>query len=198
MMRRLAALTTLCALTVLAAGCGSTPASRFYTLNSPAVPAAGAPSNLSVSVGPVSIPGSVDRPQIVVNTSANQLALDEFNRWASPLQTDIARAVAENLSALLGATRVSQFPQTLSVDADFRVMIEVQRFESTLGESATLDAVWAVRRSKDGKSETGRTKVREPVAQNGYDALVAGHSRAVARMSQDIAEVVRTLSRPGQ
>jgi uncharacterized protein len=198
MMRRLAALTILCALTVLAAGCGSTPASRFYTLNSPAVPAAGAPSNLSVSVGPVSIPGSVDRPQIVVSTGANQVGLDEFNRWASPLQTDIARAVAENLAALLGATRVTQFPQTLAVDTDFRVMIEVQRFEGSLGESTTLDAVWAVRRSKDGKSETGRTKVRETVAQNGYDALVAAHSRAVARMSQDIAEVVRAMGRSTQ
>lgn len=79
MMRRLAAITTLCALTALAAGCGSTPASRFYTLNSPATPAA-TPSNVSVSVGPVSIPGAVDRPQIVVSTGANQVGLDEFNR----------------------------------------------------------------------------------------------------------------------
>ena len=150
MMRRLAALTTLCALTALAAGCGSTPASRFYTLNSPAAPAAGAPSNVSVSVGPVSIPGSVDRPQIVVSTGANQVGLDEFNRWASPLQTDIARAVAENLGALLGATRVTQFPQTLAVDTDFRVMIEVQRFESTLGESTTLDAVYEQLDAEDG------------------------------------------------
>lgn len=198
MKRRLAAITaTLCALTTLAAGCGSTPASRFYTLNSPAV-AAVTPSNLSVSVGPVSIPGAVDRPQIVVSTGANQVGLDEFNRWAAPLQNDISRAVAENIAALLGATRVTQFPQTLSVDPDFRVTIEVQRFESTLGESTMLDAVWAVRRTKDGKSETGRTKVRETVAQNGYDALVAAHSRAVARMSQDIAEAVRTLGRPGQ
>lgn len=106
--------------------------------------------------------------------------------------------MAENLAALLGAARVTQFPQTLSVDADFRVTIEVQRFESTLGESTLLDAVWAVRRAKDGKSETGRTRVRETVPQNGYDALVAAHSRAVARMSQDIADAVRALGRAAQ
>ena len=198
MMRRLAAITILCALTALAAGCGSTPASRFYTLNSPPVPAAVAPSNISVAVGPVSVPASVDRPQIVVNTGTNQVGLDEFNRWAAPLQSDISRAVAETLAALLGAARVTQFPQTLSADADFRVTIEVQRFESTLGESTMLDAVWVVRRAKDGKSETGRTRVRETVAQNGYDALVAAHSRAVARMSQDIADVVRALGRGAQ
>jgi len=194
MMRRLAAITTLCALTTLGAGCGSTPPSRFYTLSGTATPVATS-SSVSVAVGPVSVPGAVDRPQIVVNTGANQVGLDEFNRWAAPLQTDISRAVAENLAALLGAARVTQFPQTLSADADFRVAIEVQRFESTLGESTLLDAVWAVRRAKDGKSETGRTRVRETVPQGGYDALVAAHSRAVARMSQDIADAVRVLGR---
>jgi len=52
-----------------------------------------------------------------------------------------------------------------------------------------------VRRAKDGKSETGRTSVREPVQDSSYEALAAAHSRAVARMSQDIAEIVRTLDR---
>ncbi len=71
--------------------------------------------------------------------------------------------------------------------------IEVQRFESTPGDSAMLDAAWLVRRAKDGKIETGRTTVREPVAQKGYDALVAAHSRAIGRLSQDIANTLRTL-----
>jgi uncharacterized lipoprotein YmbA len=56
-----------------------------------------------------------------------------------------------------------------------------------------LDAVWTVRRSKDGKAETGRTTVRETVQEKSYDALAAAHSRAVARLSQDIATAVRAL-----
>ena len=53
-------------------------------------------------VGPVSVPAVVDRPQIVVTTGPNQVRLDEFNQWASPLQNNIARVVAENLVAMLG------------------------------------------------------------------------------------------------
>jgi len=132
----------------------------------------------------------VDRPQFVVNAGPNQVRLDEFNRWASPLQNNISRAVAENLVALLGTPRVS----LLSADADYRAVIEVQSFESSPGEAATLDAVWTVRRSKDGKAETGRTTVREAVQEKGYDALAAAHSRAVARLSQDIADGVRLLA----
>ena len=69
--------------------------------------------NVSVAVGPVSVPAAVDRPQIVVSTGPNQVRLDEFNRWASPLQNNIARVVAENLVAMLGTPRVTLFPQTL-------------------------------------------------------------------------------------
>lgn len=196
MIRQVAAIAALCALAGLAAGCGSSPPSRFYTLTSTAGTGIAAPavasSTVSVAVGPVSIPATVDRPQIVVNTGANQVGLDEFNRWAAPLQSNIQRAVTENLVALLGSARVTQI---LSPDSDYRVAIEVQRFESTPGDSAVLDAAWVVRRARDGKVETGRTTVRETVAQKGYDALAAAHSRAVGRMSQDIADAVRALDR---
>ncbi len=197
MMRRLAVVTTLCALATLAAGCASTPASRFYTLSAAVTPAATS-SDLSVAVGPVSVPAAVDRPQIIVSTGPNEVRLDEFNRWASPLQDNISRVVAENLVAMLGTPRVTLFPQTLSADADFRAAIEVQRFESAPGEAATLDAVWTVSRTKSGKSQTGRTTVREPAPEKGFDALAAAHSRAVARLSRDIADAVRALDRAAQ
>jgi uncharacterized protein len=192
-MRRLVALTISCALVILAAGCASTP-SRFYTLSAAPSPAATS-SALSVVVGPVSVPAEVDRPEIVVTTGPNQVRLEEFNRWASPLQNNISRAVAENLVAMLGTPHVTLSPQTLSADADYRVAIEVQSFKSTPGEAAVLDAVWTVSRTKDGKSQTGRTTVREPASENSYDALAAAHSRAVARLSQDTAEAVQALER---
>ena len=103
--------------------------------------------------------------------------------------------VAENLVAMLGTPRVTLFPQTLSADADYRVAIEVQSFESAPGEAATLDAVWTVRRTKDGKTQTGRTTVREAAPEKGYDALAAAHSRARRALSQDIADAVRALDR---
>ena len=192
-MGRLALCAIPCILVALAAGCASSP-SRFYTLSATVAPVT-ATSKVSVAVGPVTVPAAVDQPQIVVSTGANQVMFDEFNRWASPLQDNIARVVAENLVAALGTPRVTLFPQTLNSDADFRVVIEVRNFDSTPGKSAALDAVWTVRRTKDGKSETGRTSVREPVQDASYEALAAAHSRAVARMSQDIAEAIRGLQK---
>lgn len=196
-MYRFIILAVVCALTALVVGCSSSPPSRFYTLSA-ASGVAGTPSNVSVAVGPVSVPPIVDRPQIVVSMGSNQVRLEEFNRWASPLQSNIARVIAENLTALLGTTRVTLFPQSTSADAEYRAIIDVQRFDSMPGEAVMLEAVWTVRRMKDGKAETGRTTVRETVQENGYDALAAGHSRALARLSDDIANAVRLLDRSGQ
>ncbi len=81
---------------------------------------------------------------------------------------------------------------------DYRVAIEVQRFESTLGGAAILDAVWTVSRAKDGLARTGRTTAREATSDRSYDALAAAHSRAVARLSHDIADAVRALDRAGR
>ena len=178
---------------ILVAGCSS-PASRFYTLNATTTPApAPLASDFSVAVGPVSVPMAVDRPQIVVRLNANQVWLDELNRWASPLANNIARVVAENLVMMLGTSRVALSPQILNGGIDYRAAIEVQRFESAPGDAATLDAIWTVSRSADGRSRTGRTTAREAAPDKTYDALAAAHSRAVARLSQDIAEAVRGL-----
>ena len=193
-MPRLLSCALLCVLIGLVAACASPPPPKFYLLSR--TPAPGAPpSTLSVLVGPVTVPAVVDQPQIVVSMSPNQVTLDEFNRWASPLASNISRVVAENLVDLLGTPRVSQFQQSLNVDADFRVAVEVQNFESTLGDAAAFSAVWAVRRTRDGRTETGRTAVREPPSDKSYDALAAAHSRALSRMSQDIAAAVRALAR---
>jgi uncharacterized protein len=192
-MPRITFIITACAVAAFVAACASPP-SHFYTLSKVAAPATTS-SNLSVAVGPVSIPAIVDLPQFVVSTGPNQVTLNEYERWASPLQNNISRVVAENLVAMLGTPRVSLFQQSLNASADYHVAIEVQSFESAPGDAATLNAVWIVRRTKDAKSETGRTTVREPTLQAGYDALAAAHSRALARMSHDIANAIQALDR---
>ena len=195
-MHRLVTLAAIFTLTAVVAGCASPP-SRFYSLSAAPEPTAPS-SNLSIAVGPVSVPAVVDRPQIVVNVGPNQVRLEEFNRWAAPLQNNIARVVADNLVLMLGTPRVILSEQLLSADVDYRAAIEVQSFQSAPGEAAMLDAVWNVRRTKDGKAETGRTTVRETVQEKGYDALAAAHSRALARLSRDIAAAVAALGRSGQ
>jgi uncharacterized lipoprotein YmbA len=182
-------------------GCASTPPPRYYTLGAIAPASTGsssAPAStvsaLSVSVGPVSVPAVVDRPQIVVSLSENQVSFDESNRWAAPLQDGLCAVIAENLAGILGTPSVTVFPKESGADANYRVAVYLERFESAPGVSAVMEATWVVRRAKDGMARTGRTSVREAVQDRSFEALAAAHSRAAGRLSADIADAIRALN----
>ena len=188
---RIAYLTTLVAFVAMAAsGCGSTAPSRFYTLDSIAAPAGSTSGADAVMVGPVSVPAAVDRPQFVVQVAPNRVDVDEFNRWASPLNDEIARAVAGDLVKLLGTPNVAVAPLGNFAPA-YRVTIDVQRFDSVPGQAALVEAVWTVHKTSGGETRSGRTVAHEPVQGEGFDALAAAHSRAIAKVSGDIATAIR-------
>jgi len=167
------------------AACSSPLKERFYTLDAPEPPAAaaGAPS---VTVSSVSVPELVDRPQIVVRMGPNQVGIGEQARWAEPLRSAIARVVAANLAIALGG-RVA--PQRTG-DADYRVTIDVQRFESTPGDGVLIDAAWSVA-PKSGERRAGRSVAREKVRGADYEALAAAHSAGLAAISREIAAAIR-------
>jgi hypothetical protein len=187
-------LTVVCIGLLALAACSSPPKERYYTLAAAAsaqAPAAGASAS-SIAVGPVAVPETVDQPQLVVRVGANQMAIYEFHRWASPLKSEIARVIATNLAQELGTARVWAYAQITMPNPDYQVLVDVQRFDSALGEAATIDALWTVRRAAGGDPKSGRSHVREPTGGAGFDALVAAHSRALARVSQDIAGAIRS------
>jgi uncharacterized lipoprotein YmbA len=194
MVRRIGHVLAMVILSVAAAGCASGKA-RFYTLDSTAA-ATGASASYAVAVGQVAIPASVDRPELVVQVAANQVALDEFNRWAAPLGDSIARVVAGDLEKLLGTPKVAVGPLVNFVPA-YRVTLDVQRFESTPGKGVLVEAVWIVERTAGGGTRSGRTVAHEDVQAKGFDAIAAAHSRALATVSGDIAEAIRAEAARG-
>src|SRR5262245_32782491 len=144
--RRIANLLSIALAATAALGCGGSATARFYTLNSTAT-SQGAPAvRDAIAVGPVSIPSYVDRPQFVVQAEPNRLTLEEFERWAAPLDEGIARVIAADLTVLLGTTQVITVPLPPGFIPAYQVAIDVQRFESVPGKGVVVDAVWVVRR----------------------------------------------------
>jgi len=177
-----------------AAGCASAPA-KFYKLNATAKGGDAAETRYAVAVGRVTIPAEVDRPQFAVQTAPNRVAIDEFNRWAEPLNENIAGVIAADLAALLGTPRVVSVPLA-NFDPAYRVTVDVQKFESLPGKAAQIEAVWIVRKTAGNVTLSGRTVVGEPVTDGSFDALAAAHSRALARLSTAIAAAIRADADP--
>ena len=182
----------LMSLGMLLGACSTSPQSRFYTLTIAMPPAdvGTTPFAQAVSVGPVTLPQVVNRPQFVVDAPGNRVVVLEQRRWAAPLADVIAEATAQYLGRELGGARVTVFAQTASSSAQFDVALDVQRFEMIEGTAAVLDVVWSVkRRGAADAASVGRSSVREPVAaaDDPYDALAAAQARALRTVSREIA-----------
>jgi uncharacterized lipoprotein YmbA len=177
----------------LLAACATTESDHFYTLNGPvtaASPAAAAAAKpVYIEMLAVNVPAQVKRKELVVTTGAGQVDMLDHHRWIGPLADEIGRALSLQVSAELGAIDVYRTPYPQGA-APYRISTNVQRFESVPGQYALIDATWSVRQVGSEAVLTCRSVLREPVGQ-GYEALVAGHRAALAKLGNAIAAAVR-------
>ncbi len=181
-------------------GClgGTSAPTKFYTLAPVASRAAEsnpASAGLTLGIGPVTLPGYLDRPQIVTRKGPDEIELAEFNRWAEPLKDSVPRILGENMAAQLQTDRIVYFPSRGSQVVQNRVAVDVIHFEGSAGGDVTLDARWRILGS-DGKELASRRSIlREPTGAPGYAPLAAAMSRVLGSLSRDIATSLKELPR---
>lgn len=182
----------------LTQACASSPPVHLYTLSTEASggqPPVKVAKERRIMIGPVSIPDVVDRPQIVVRSGPNQVSVIDDHRWAEPLKNEVTRAIAKNIGRLVGSSRVWAYPENAGGSLDYRVLVAIQLFESTPGHDVVIDALWTVQTlpQEGSQPKTGRSRVEESISGQGYEAVVAAHSRAIGVVSRDIAEAIRSF-----
>ena len=185
--------------TVVLSACATTAPDHFYRLvDRGSNTSTGAPvrSLPPVAVGPVSVPDLVDRPQIVTLGPGSRVQLSEQNRWAEPLKLAIGRLVAERMAASLGSPLVTAYPADAGIEAAYRVSLSVQRFDSELGNAASATVLWTVRRMSDGQMRSGRTALSQRPVDASFDAIVVAHAQSLARIGDEIAQVILSLQVP--
>jgi uncharacterized lipoprotein YmbA len=186
----------------LLAGCVGKPSrpSEFYVLSvePPAgTPAASTTAGPAIGLGPVSLPELLDRPQIVTRSADNRVELAEYHRWGGELEPELVRVLAQDLMLRMGSERIAFYPWPVTQTLDYQVSVRVFRFDGDPGDGAVLEGVW---RLSAGRRECEKAVQRFRIEQRtngaGYAALVGAMSRAVGRLSDQIAAAV-AASRPG-
>lgn len=190
----------LLTLAALGVGCAVTDTSRYYALGAFQAPVGAerpaAESSLTIGIGPVGIPGYLDRPQLVTRDASDSLEIWPYHRWAEPLDLGIAEALANDLSARVPGDRLAIFPWrgALARTIDYQVVVAVVRFEGSPGRTVTLDARWRLL-TREGKEVTfKRTIVTEPITGEGMPALVAAMNRSIAGLGREVGDAIHAQS----
>ena len=182
---------------MIISGCASTDPARFYTLHSSenADIVQQSPYELFVMIGPLEIPDYLDRPQIVSRTSQNEITFSEFQRWAGSLKDDITRVLSENLTQLLSEDAISVSPWEWGATSDYRLGVLIMRFD-IMPEGNVLLSARCTLIGGDGTTQflMWEASVTEPITAQTYDSKVSSMSRALEKLSQDIAERIKAVS----
>jgi hypothetical protein len=178
------------------AGCATSPPARYYSLaplQPPAVKAASVP-RFTVAVGPVILPDLLQRPQIATRTKDQQISFSDFHRWAGSLADETKRVLVVNLNGLLAGLRAAVSTDDMAIDPDFRVVVNINRFDGLPGSSVWLNAVWTIKEQK-GKMAiaVNQSVIEEQVSGLEYLDLVSAQSRAIGQLSRAIAAELEKL-----
>lgn len=173
--------------------CAVSAPTRFYVLDSASklrLQDQGA-GCVVLGLGPVEIPAYLDRPQIVVRLSPNEIQPSEFDQWGEPLAQGIARLMAEAISGEVCVKRVEYFPWKSFAGVDYQVVLRVKRFEASPGQKVELLAHWSLYGSDPRKALVeGDLDISEPISAKGYDEMVAAQSRLLQKGASRIAQAI--------
>ena len=187
----------LAALCIALTGCGASPPSTFYVLDSAntvqldMLPA----NNISVGVGPVTIPDRFDRSQLVTKSGKNTIKIHEYDRWGDSFKKQVVGTLAEDLSILLKTSQVVIFPWERALRPTYQVFVTIRHLEGDVGKAVNLEADWRI---VDVASEetllTSQYSKKHPVHGTDLASYVATQSVALADLSRQIALGICSLS----
>ena len=186
-------------------GCVSlkrTPEARFFVLQSvvePRPPTAGEAIVGIVGVEKARVPDHLARPQIVTWTSSNELQIDEFLRWAEPLDAGFTRTLAEDIAGLLPDHQVVLRPWSGHAATRCRVLVSLSAFGLQPDGMVRLEGRWALLPDRGGLAlvQAPVSLQRGPVTSAGPEGSpttgVDLMSELVADLSHQIADAILAL-----
>jgi uncharacterized lipoprotein YmbA len=172
--------------------CGSSPPTSYYTLD----PVYSGPTladmgDLRIGVGPFIFPDLLDRPQIVLRGTGNEVIVSEFDRWADDLDGRFQAIVARNLVIATGTDHVYEHPWRDNFDVDYRILGIVDQFSADSGGTVRLRIRWVVQDSS-GKDTlaTHEGVYNESTDPDDFGSIAAAMSRAAASSAADMARIL--------
>ncbi len=169
--------------------CGSTPRSDYYMLSTgtTSVPSGGGPS---IGVGPIQVPEYLQRREMILNRDHHKLSVNEYHRWAEPLEAGITRVMTLNLASLLNTHEVQTFPWRRVSPPDYGISISVVQF-AVHEREAMLVAEWTV--TRPGKDTAPISRISQLVEPSGEEPeqIAAAYSRLLYQLSEEIVEALK-------
>jgi uncharacterized lipoprotein YmbA len=201
-MKRLAYLAVL-----VLAGCGTSPEPDYYDMS--AVNGTALPNVVtSLEIERPTLPSYLDRPDFVRQDNAYRYSIDEFQRWAEPLDRMFERILTEDLrqrlpgSAILSEADTGTFKMRYAVESDIQqfnsvtqdgsstavLKVTLSLVDKTVTTKLVTDANGAPLKLKMMRQETFQLSIP---AGTSPDSIASALSKLVAAYADEVALVLQ-------
>lgn len=190
--KRFAALIFMLFCTLFLVGCGGTSKPTDFFMLSPIMDAqAVSPQGrqISVLVGPVTIPAYLDRDQIISRQTGVEITVFDFDHWAEPLSSNLKRIFITNLSLLLGTDEIYDFDRRNPITTDYQLEVDIYRFDFNKDGKAVLLAFWTILNQRGELLRREKTILEASSSGENLSNRVAAQNMVISALSRKIADV---------
>ena len=172
---------------ILLSACASHP-DHFYILSTqPAGVGEARTSPVAPAVLRVTLPSVVDRPEMVLNTSADDVIVQEHQRWAAPLDDLVTQTLARDLERRRSDLLVADPSVNRSSGSVIQITVDVVQLTVHRGRQASIEAHWRILDPRTGKETVGGDVFSAPLGQEDYAAVAQALSQCLALLADRLA-----------
>ena len=185
---------TVCATAVLSA-CASSPDPNLYLMKSANGSAISqGSSNVSVVVGPITMPEYLKRSEVVYRTNAHDIQINENDRWAESLERNISSVITSDVAAYLGTDQAFSYYANFSTQPDYSVRLNVTEFGRVSYDRVSLSVSWELVNKSTRETKLYLENIQVPINYSGDSEAGPGVSDVIAAMNQALNELSLTIS----
>jgi hypothetical protein len=146
-------------------------------------------SSPAIAIARPSLPGYLDRQQLVSRGGDGQMRMNLDHLWAEPLDAGISRVTAMNLGRLANSLNIQPVETFVTLDYESLLEIRISRFEPDAAGNVVLECTWKLQ-PVSGRVTNPRS-FRTVIESTGPQAAsVAAMNEALASLAREIARAL--------
>lgn len=149
----------------------------------------------AIAIARPSLPGYLDRQQLVTRGRDGMLVMNSNQIWAEPLDDGMARVTAENLGRIRNSMNIQPIQAFIAMDYSHLLETRVSRFDADVAtRMVVLECTWKLQPVTGHVSPTRSFRVEVPIDDAKFSPT-SGQQVRVDAMSRALAEFAATIAR---
>lgn len=184
-------LLTLCAIGLLCA-CATGRPDHFYILSAQPQAAPRQPSTPAIPVLlKITLPSLVDRPEMILNTSADGVRVLEHERWGAPLTDLVVQTLGQDIERRRGDLLVGGQGGVHPHGTAVKITVDVVQMAARQGDRVSLETHWRIVDARKSTDLAGNELLNAPLVGDSYSAIAQALSDCLAQLADRLVAQIQ-------